>query len=133
MKKFQFYIISALMLGLMLPGLSIADDPGFKLGRFVTCDKVTKLEPSAVRDTFTKDTRKVYAFIEATDIKADTLIRIQWLFEGKETALIELTLPKGSRWRTYSSKRIGMRYGSWEVRMLDAQNNLIKSLTFKVS
>jgi len=131
MRRFMsIAVLFALIIALALP--AAAADEGFTLGRFVTCKKVGDREPVGITDNFPKDTVKVYAFIEALDVEKETDIKIQWLFEGKETAMIELTLGKSKRWRTFSSKRIGVRRGNWEVRMLDIHDNLIKSLEFTV-
>jgi len=144
----SFAAISVLFLALALPAMAeetvtpavnavspvavAIEETGFTLGRFVTCQRIVDREPEGITDSFQEGTIKVYAFLEALDVKNDTPVKIQWLFENKQTAIIELTLGQSKRWRTYSSKRIGIRHGNWEVRLLDSQDNLMKSLTFTV-
>lgn len=130
MLRFLPCLIIALLLQISAP--APADASAFTVERFVTCKRVSGLKPMEITDTFKATTKKVYAFIEAKDIAEDTAIKIQWLYNDKEAALIELTLPKGARWRTYSSKRIGVRHGVWEVRLLDKDDKLLQSLTFTV-
>ena len=119
------------MLSLISPYMAEAAD--FTLNRFVLCHKVEALEPVRASDSFDKDTEKVYVFIEVINVSDDTNIIIQWLYDGKETALIDLPIKKGNRWRTYSSKRIGIRYGKWEVRLLDNKGRLIEAQSFTVN
>lgn len=142
----SFAAITVLFLALALPAMAeetgapavnaagalAVDETGFTLGRFVTCQRIVDREPEGITGSFPEDTIKVYAFLEALDVKKETPVKIQWLFEDKQTAIIELTLGQSKRWRTYSSKRIGIRHGNWEVRLLDSQDNLVKSLTFTV-
>jgi len=127
---FALTVIIVLLLALVIP--TAAEEAEFTLGRFVTCQRIVDREPVGITETFPDDTVKVYAFIEALDIAKETGIKIEWLFEDKQAAIIELTLGQSKRWRTYSSKRIGIRHGNWEVRLLDSQDNLLRSLAFTV-
>ena len=127
----SFTVVVVLLLALAFP--AVAEEVDFTLGRFVTCQRIEDREPVGITTTFPEDTVKVYAFIEALDIAKETGIKIEWLFEDKQAAIIELTLGQSKRWRTYSSKRIGIRHGSWEVRLLDSQDNLLSSLAFTVN
>lgn len=129
MKRLTVLCLAAILL---LSFMTAAEAATFKLNRFILCHKVEGLEPVLPSDSFSRETKKVYAFIEAVDVEEDTTISIQWLFEGKETALIDLQLKKGQRWRTFSSKRIGIRFGKWEVRMLDNKGRLVEAQTFTV-
>ena len=142
----SFAAITVLFLALALPAMAeetgapavnaasavAVDETGFTLGRFVTCQRIVDREPVGLTDSFPEDTVKVYAFLEALEVEKETEVKIQWLFEGKQTAVIELTLGKSKRWRTFSSKRIGVRRGNWEVRLLDSQDNLLRNLIFTV-
>lgn len=125
--------IAAIMLMAAISLPVAAADSDFTVGRFVVCKRIVDREPADITTTFDKKTRIVYAFLEAIDITRDTSIKIQWLFEGKETALLELAIKaKSGRWRTYSRKRIGIRHGNWEVRLLDSKDNIITSQKFVV-
>ena len=67
---------------------SLAEEPEYLLGRFVVCMKIRDREPLGITDTFGRDTSKVYAFIEMTDVAKETNVKVQWLFEGKETVAV---------------------------------------------
>jgi hypothetical protein len=126
----SFTALVLLLFALAVPAQ--AQEADFVLGRFLTCKKVVDREPVGITLSFPEETVKVYAFIEALEVKKETELKIQWLFEGKQTATIELTLGKSKRWRTFSSKRIGIRRGNWEVRLLDREDKLLRSLNFTV-
>ena len=118
------------MLSLIWPYMAEAAD--FTLNRFILCHKVEALEPVRPSDSYDKETEKVYVFIEVLNVSDNANISIQWMYDGKEAALIDLPIKKGDRWRTYSSKRIGIRYGKWEVRLLNDKGQLIETQSFTV-
>ena len=89
-------------------------------------------KPAMTSSCISPEKVEVYGFLDARDIAADTLITFLWLYEGAEAARLELTLKKGSRWRTYTSKRLGKRRGNWEVQLLDASGNILDSMKFTV-
>lgn len=111
---------------------SAQEAAGFEAARFVVCEGVTDREPVGVTSTFTADTPKVYAFLEARDIKSDTTVDVVWSHEGVEMDSVSLKLGAGSRWRTYSSKTIAGRAGNWHVDLKSADGQTVASADFKV-
>jgi len=104
----------------------------FSVGRLVIAGAVENREPMDVAATFPASTPKVYAFLEAKDIKADTQATIVWRCNGEEMAQVPLRLKAGNRWRTWSSKQIGGRTGDWTVAVQAADGMVLKEATFKV-
>ncbi len=129
-KKTLAIIVLSLIFAFAVTAMAATD--AFNIDRFILCKKIVDREPSGITNSFPKDTEKVYVFIDARDITEESLVKIQWLFEGEEVSLIELRLGTGSRWRTYSSKQIGVRKGKWIVRLKDTDDNVLKELKFKV-
>lgn len=129
MKKLALFIAVALVV-LAVPALAFT--PEFNVAKFVVCKSIADKAPVGEATSFDSDTEKIYAFLEATDIAADTKVSIVWYFNDKEVANIELKLGKSSRWRTYSSKTIGDRHGSWKVEVVDSTGNTMSSQAFTV-
>ena len=125
------YLTGIFLIILALAAPARADE-GLTLGRFLICKKIKDREPVGVTSTFPEGTSKVYAFIEALDVAEETSLKVLWIYEGKETAIIDLSIGKSKRWRTFSSKRIGKRTGSWEVRLLDSKDNTLRAQKFTV-
>jgi hypothetical protein len=102
----------------------------FTIATLVECTGIENREPAGVAETF-PSTEKVYTYLEATDISADTAISFVWYLDGQKMDTITLQLRKGPRWRTYASKQIAGRKGNWKVDVLDEAGNLLKSTSFK--
>jgi hypothetical protein len=113
-------------------GENTAGDPGFNIARLVIAGSVEDLEPVGVVNAYSSSTEKVYCFLEARDIAEDTKIFFVWYHEDKNSATVELLLRKGSRWRTYSSKKLAGRTGNWTVELQDADGNLLETVAFSV-
>jgi len=96
------------------------------------CEDVQDREPVGVEETFPASTEKVYCFIEATNISADTEATFVWYHEGQEMRSFTLPIMQGPRWRTYAYKNLYGKTGNWKVEIRDTSNNLVKSITFKV-
>jgi len=110
-------------------------EPGqeiFHVNRFVVAGSVENLEPVGIVDAFAASTEKVYCFLEATRIKEDTTVRFVWYHGETKTAEIDLTLRKGPRWRTYSSKQLGGRTGDWRVELQNADGKVLEVIGFTV-
>jgi hypothetical protein len=104
----------------------------FSIARLVIAGSVENLEPVGVVDAFAASTEKVYCFLEATQIKEDTTVRFVWYHGETKTAVVELPLKKGARWRTYSSKKLGGRTGDWRVEVQDAEGHSLEVVGFAV-
>jgi hypothetical protein len=105
---------------------------GFSVERLVIAGSIDNREPVGVVDAFSSSTEKVYCFLEARNITADTTASFVWYHGEKELARIDLPLGKSSRWRTYSSKKLGGRQGAWKVELQDAQGAVLATATFTV-
>ena len=105
----------------------------FTIARLVVCKNVVDMEPELGRDEkFPLNIGKVYCFLEARQITADTEINFVWIHEGITQATVPVLLKKGWRWRTYSNKKLGNMSGNWTVEIHDASSTLIDSVNFAV-
>jgi hypothetical protein len=141
MKKYPALIL-VLTLAVFMTTLSLssyateeekaAGDPGFNIARFMIAGSVEDLEPVGAVTAFSSSTEKVYCFLEARDIAEDTKIFFVWHHEDKNMATVELSLRKGSRWRTYSSKKLAGRTGNWTVELQDDDGKVVETVAFSV-
>lgn len=116
-------------------GAQMASDegaPAFTVTRLLIAGAVEDREPVGVVNAFAASTEKVYCFLEANDVSADTTVSFVWYHNDQETAAVSLQLGKSKRWRTYSSKKLGGRTGEWKVELQDAAGNVIDTTTFTV-
>jgi hypothetical protein len=108
------------------------DDPGFVISRMVISRTIAEREPVNVGDYFSSATERVYCFLEAKDIKEDTMISFVWFWSNQEMTRVRLPLQKGHRWRTYSSKNLRGLKGNWKVELQDASGKIYHSISFIV-
>jgi hypothetical protein len=130
MKKAIAGLLFAILALWALPAFS--QDNAFVVSRLVVCSGIKGKEPVDIRDTFSISDRKVYCFLDATDIKEDTSVKFVWYYADRETARIVLPLKKGNRWRTFSSKKLGKRRGQWRVVVSDASGSPVGDIGFGV-
>jgi hypothetical protein len=109
-----------------------AGEPLFQVARLVIAGSVDNLEPVGIVDAFAASTEKVYCFLEANQIREDTTARFAWYHGETKMAAVDLSLRKGARWRTYSSKKLGGHTGDWRVEIQDAAGNVIEVVGFTV-
>ena len=137
MKKIILFI-AALSISLVQVSLTFAESaspeasPVFKIERLVIAGSIDNREPVGVVNVFASSTEKVYCFLEARDIKEDTTVGFVWYYGEKEAARVELPLKQGSKWRTYSSKKLGGRTGDWKVELQDAGGAVLETVEFTV-
>ncbi len=75
---------------------------------------------------------KLYLFTEIYG-KNNQKIYHRWIFKKKLIAEITLNI-RNSQWRTYSSKNFDeTMIGEWEAQVVDQNDNILKTLMFKVS
>lgn len=121
---------------LLLPALSNAlaqeESAQITIKRFLTSTAVEDREPVGATDTFTADALKAYAYLEATGISADVEISFVWYHGDTEVARVPLSIRKGNRWRTYSSKKLAGRSGAWRVDIQDSTATVLASINFTV-
>lgn len=102
------------------------------INRFLACQAVEDHEPVGTTDTFAAGTEAAYAYLEATGISADVAISFVWYHGGNEVARVPLSVRQGSRWRTYSSKKLAGRAGAWRVEIQDSASAVLASVDFTV-
>ena len=111
------------------PGMS---DPAFSITRMVIAGSIEEREPVGIVNVYSASTEKVYCFLEARDIKAETTVSFVWYHGDTKKATVELPLGVSSRWRTYSSKKLGGLTGEWKVELRDAGGNVLDTVSFTV-
>lgn len=140
MKKAPALII-ALILSLCVSPLSFAQvaaeeadvsEPSFTVARLVIAGSIEDREPVGVVNAFSASTEKVYCFLEAKDIKAETTVSFVWYHGDDKKATVQLPVGKSLRWRTYSSKKLGGLKGEWRVDLQDDSGNVLGSVAFSV-
>jgi len=128
----RFILIIFFMLILTLPTQAMAQEEEFKIARFMIAGSIEDREPVGIVNEFASSTEKVYCFLEARDIKADTEVNFVWFYGEREMARVTLPLKKGLRWRTWSSKRLGGLKGKWRVELHESNDQVLRVATFTV-
>jgi len=83
--------------------------------------------------TFSSDIGTVYCFTHITGAQDSTEIAHVWYYQNEEQARVNLQV-RSSDWRTWSSKRILPSWvGDWDVRVEDAEGNVIGSSSFVIN
>ena len=89
-------------------------------------------EPQGAANTFPRDIEKIYFFTHLQGALDSTVIYHRWYYKNNLMAEVELPI-KSNSWRTYSSKRIIYEWiGNWFVEAVDAEGNILKTLTFEI-
>lgn len=122
----------ALLAVLTAPAAFGSDSAGFTISRMVVSENVENREPVGESESFSLSMGSVYCFLEAKDIDADTDVHFVWYHEGDQKADVALTIRKGNRWRTYSSKKLGNWKGAWKVELQDSDKTVLKTVEFNV-
>jgi hypothetical protein len=82
--------------------------------------------------TFSSDIGEIYLWCRIKGAEDTTYVEHKWYYRGEEKAAVKLSV-KGSSWRTWSSKKILPEWtGGWEVRIVDADQKVVKTLSFTV-
>jgi len=96
------------------------------------CAGVEERMPTGMADTFTPDVGEVYLWCKVTGCMDTTVLHHVWYHNGEQMADVELPV-RSPAWRTWSSKKILPTWtGDWEVKIVDADGNEMKSLPFKI-
>lgn len=137
MSRIQLLKVMLIASILLLPALTKAgaQEDGAKqmtINRFLACQGVEEHEPTGITDVFTADAEKAYAYLEATGISGDVEVSFVWYHSAREIARVPLSIRQGSRWRTYSSKKLAGRTGTWRVEIQDSNATVLASLEFTV-
>lgn len=121
-----------LLLGLLALPLTAQQAPPFAVNRMVACTNVENYQPVGEAESFPAATEKVWCFLDAGQIAADTTVTFVWYCGDKEYSRLSLPIKAGSRWVTYAWIYINSRTGDWKVDLQDAAGNSVKSLAFKI-
>lgn len=105
---------------------------GFTIVRVAVATGVANKEPVGVAEIFPVSTKKVYCFLEASDITKDTKVSLVWFHGLDEKLKTILPLKMGKRWRTYANKNLRGIKGDWKIEIKDAGGNILKEVKFKV-
>lgn len=98
----------------------------------VTCHDVLERRPVDTVSEFTSDVGKVAVWLKVTGAIDSTSINVDWYYNGDKMASVELPV-KSPSWRTWSTKNILPNWiGDWEIKVTDAEGEILKSLQFKV-
>jgi hypothetical protein len=96
------------------------------------CTGIEERMPVGATESFDADVVKVYLWCQVTGAADTTVIKHVWSYEGKEMATVELPV-KSAAWRTWSYKTILPEWtGNWEVKVLDAEGDVLKAVSFTV-
>jgi len=105
---------------------------GFSIVRVVVGTGVANKEPVGIAESFPASTKKVYCFLQASDIAKDMEVSLVWFHDQDEKLKTILPLKRGKRWRTYANKNLRGLKGDWKIEIKDAGGNLLKEVKFKV-
>lgn len=96
------------------------------------CTSVEERQPEGIAASFSPDVGQVFFWTKCVGATDTTVIQHVWTRQGETIATVELPV-KSSSWRTWSSKQILPSWtGDWEVRVLDADGNILKAVSFKI-
>lgn len=96
------------------------------------CADVVDREPQGSAETFPAGIEQVCLWTKFVGAADSTTVSHVWLYNGNEMASVDLPV-KSSSWRTWSSKKMLPTWvGNWEVKVLDSDGNILKSVTFTI-
>jgi len=97
------------------------------------CASVVDREPVGTADAFDSGVEEIFFWTKCIGATDSTMVTHVWTHEGETRATVELPV-KSSNWRTWSSKKILPSWtGNWEVRILDADGNIMKAVPFTIA
>ena len=126
-----------LLLGLVLMSPVVSAQEEAAAGPFTEvetaiCSGVDQRQPVGMAESFGSDVGEVFLWTKLTGAVDTTVVRHVWYYGGNEMAAVELPV-RSSLWRTWSSKKILPAWiGDWEVKLMDAEGNILKSVSFKI-
>ncbi len=133
MKKLFFHVftISLFTVFLTLPAISSAQEATqLDVDEAAICESVENLEPIGASESFPISIGTLSCFTRIIGAHEPTTITHVWYYGMTERARVELIV-KGSRWRTYSSKKIqAHEVGSWRVEVIDPEGTVLKVIQF---
>lgn len=83
-------------------------------------------------EIYPADFGKLFCFTRIIGAKENTQVSHVWYYQDDEMARVTLSVGSAD-WRTYSSKRFLPQWsGEWKVVVLDAEQNVISSIPFRL-
>lgn len=83
-------------------------------------------------ESYAADFGKLYCFTRIVGAQGETQVTHVWFYQDDEMARVTLPV-RSADWRTYSSKRFLPQWaGEWRVVVLDAEQNVISTLPFRL-
>ncbi|RJP68060.1 MAG: DUF2914 domain-containing protein [Candidatus Abyssobacteria bacterium SURF_17] len=112
-------------------GTAVCPAGAIKVAEAVICADVQNREPVGAASSFPADVKKVCCWSKIANGQRQTIKHVYY-YENNEEAAVALAI--GSPlWRTHSSKTIRPGdTGQWRVDIVDADGNVLKSLSFTV-
>jgi len=96
------------------------------------CTGIKDRMPSDSATSFNVDVGSLYCWSRITGAHGETTVKHVWTHDGKEMAVVELSV-KGDPWRTFSQKKIAPQWtGNWEVKVVDTSGATLKSISFVI-
>jgi len=123
------------LLAFALSGTVRSEASDLKITEMAVTTKIVKGNPiDSVRRISSSSVKALYCFTRISAPEGtDTTIKHVWYLNDEQVA--EDTMPvKGAHWRTYSRKGVekGLS-GEWRCEALDADGNLLKSVSFRMN
>ncbi|CAN2049758.1 DUF2914 domain-containing protein [Candidatus Magnetomoraceae bacterium gMMP-1] len=124
----MLFIINCLVL------TSMTEVQAIEVESAIICQGISNLEAVKPKNSFEALAGRLYCLTKIIGVENPPVtITHVWYYEDTEMARIPLNIG-ASQWRTYSSKTVlPNQIGTWQVLVLDAQNNVLKSVIFKVT
>jgi hypothetical protein len=125
------------MLCLVCPAIVLAQAPppaasGLEIESQL-CRSVLEREPVEPAESFSADVGQVFLWTKVTGATDSAIIKHVWFYGEQEMATVELPV-RSSSWRTWSSKNILPQWvGNWQVKIVDAEGNIFKSVSFTIT
>lgn len=96
------------------------------------CTSVVDRVPQGEATTFSSDVGQVYLWCRVNGATDTTHVEHLWYYKGEEKSSVKLPV-KAASWRTWSKKTIMPHWtGQWEVKIVDADWHVLKTIAFTV-
>ena len=98
----------------------------------VFCTGIANRIPQGVGTSFDKSVKKVFFFTRVTNAKKPTAVTHVWYWKENKMAEVPLEV-RSESWRTWSSKKIDPAWtGSWAVKVLDENGEVVTTKNFEI-
>ena len=132
---FKTCVLSIILIGIFSL-ISLAQEttqpakPAIKVDQMAVCTSVEDRQPVGTDTAFVKTIGQLYCFVKVSGESDSTSIFVNWMYDEKEMAKVELSV-RGKTWRTWSSKKIIEDWvGNWKVEVADVAGNILMTKEF---